>query len=247
MIIFYICIFFLGAALASFANATIYRMENKYKYPEIFTQGSHCENCKHSLSWVDLFPVIGFIINKGKCKYCEKKVNIYYPISEFVLGITFLAFAIYAIPFYFYIIIYFLFVLSSYDVKDFGIPKDLTHIFLAVCLIIFIFTFDITKIYLPIIIGILLILLNVFKKSFGLGDILIILGLGILISKEQFIIFFWLSIIIALLYSIGMMIIKKINIKKAKVPMLPFLSMSFVISVIYGEAIWSCIIKFLEM
>ncbi len=247
MIIFYICIFFLGAALASFANATIYRMENRYKYPEIFTQGSHCEHCKHSLSWVDLFPVIGFIINKGKCKYCGEKVNVYYPISEFVLGISFLALTIYAVPFYFFIITYFLFILSSYDVKDFGIPKDLTHIFLGVCLIIFIFTFDITKIYLPIIIGVLLILINVFKKSFGFGDILIILGLGILINKEQFIVFFWLSIIIALLYSIGMIIIKRINIKKAKVPMLPFFSMSFVISVIYGEAIWSCIIKFLKM
>lgn len=247
MIVIYICIFFLGAALASFANATIYRIENKFKYPEIFTQGSHCENCKHPLSWIDLFPIFGYLINKGKCKYCGEKVNAYYPISEFILGLSFLAFTIYVVPFYFFFILYFLFVLSSYDVKDFGIPKDLTHIFLGVCLLIFIFTFDITKIYLPIIIGLLLILLNVFKKSFGLGDILIILGLGVLISKEQFIVFFWLSIIIALLYSIVMIIIKKIKIKKAKVPMIPFLSISFAVSVIYGEAIWTCIIKFLKM
>jgi len=247
MIIFYICIFFLGAALASFINATLYRIEKEFKLKKLLTQNSHCENCKHPLSWVDLLPIIGFLINKGKCKYCGEKVNMFYPISEFILGLCFLIFFLYSVPFYFYIVILFLLALSNYDIKEFGIPKDLTHIFLGICLLIFIFTFDITKIYLPIIIGIFLILLNLFKKSFGIGDILIILGLGVLISKEQFIVFFWLAILIALLYSIGLMIVKKINIKKAKIPMVPFLSLAFVISVIYGESILKCILKFWEI
>jgi leader peptidase (prepilin peptidase)/N-methyltransferase len=245
MIITYICIFIIGAALASFINATIYRIEKEFKWKELLTQNSHCETCKHPLSWIDLFPILGFLINSGKCKYCGAKVNLYYPISEFILGIIFLLFFLYSIPFYFYLIVLFLFVLSTYDIKDYGIPKDLTHIFLGICILIFVFTFDISKIYLPILIGVILLLLNILKKSFGLGDILLILGLGILINKEQFIVFFWLSIIIALLYSIGWMVAKKINIKKAKIPMVPFLSISFVISVIYGEVIWNYILKFL--
>lgn len=247
MIIFYICIFFIGAALASFINATLYRMEKEFKWKELLTQNSHCESCKHQLSWVDLIPVFGYLLNRGKCKYCKAKVNILYPISELVLGTTFLLFFLFSIQFYFYLIVLFLFVLSIYDIKEFGIPKDLTHIFLGVCLLIFIFTFDITKIYLPILIGILLLFVNLFKKSFGLGDILLILGLGVLISKEQFIVFFWFSIVIALLYSIAFLIIKKVSIKKAKVPMVPFLSISFVISVIYGEHIWEYILKLLEI
>lgn len=245
MTIFYICIFFLGAALASFINATLYRIDKEFKYPEIITQGSHCESCKHSLSWIDLLPIFGYLLNLGKCKYCGAKVNPYYPISELVLGLCFLLFSLYSLPAYLYAILIFLFILSTYDIKEFGIPKDLTHIFLGVCLIIFIFTFDITKIYFPILIGIFLILINIFKKSFGLGDILIILGLGVLMSKEQFIIFFWLAIVIALLYSILMMIVKKINIKKAKIPMLPFLSISFVVSIIYGNILWGYILKFM--
>lgn len=247
MIITYICIFFIGAALASFINATLYRIEKEFKWKELLTQNSHCESCKHPLSWIDLFPIFGFLINRGKCKYCGSKVNLFYPISEFILGIIFLLFFLNSISFYLYIIILFLFVLSSYDIKEFGIPKDLTHVFLAVCLFIFVFTFDITKIYFPILIAVILILLNIFKKSFGLGDILLILGLGVLITKEQFIVFFWLAIVIALLYSIGLMVIKKINIKKAKIPMVPFLSIAFVASVIYGEVIWSYILKLLEM
>jgi len=247
MLITYICIFLIGAALASFLNATLYRIEKEFKWKELLTQNSHCESCKHPLSWVDLFPVLGFIIRLGKCKYCGAKVNPYYPISEFILGTVFLLFFLFSIPFYFYIIILFLFVLSTYDIKDFGIPKDLTHIFLAVCLLIFVFTFDITKIYIPILIGVSLLVINIFKKSFGLGDILLILGLGILISKEQFIVFFWLSIIIALFYSVVFVIVKRIKIKKAKVPMVPFLSIGFVISTVYGEVIWNWVLKFLQI
>ncbi len=247
MLITYICIFLIGAALASFINATLYRIEKEFKWKELLTRNSHCENCKHSLSWVDLFPVLGFIIRLGKCKYCGAKVNPYYPISESILGTIFLLFFLYSIPLYFYIILLFLFVFSNYDIKEFGIPKDLTHIFLGVCLLIFVFTFDITKIYLPILIGISLLIINLWKKSFGLGDILLILGLGVLISKQQFVIFFWLSVIIALLYSIGFIIIKKVSIRKAQVPMVPFLSIAFAISMVYGEAIWLWVLKYLQM
>jgi leader peptidase (prepilin peptidase)/N-methyltransferase len=241
------CIFCIGAALASFINATLYRIEKKFKWKELLTQSSHCETCKHSLSWIDLFPILGFLINQGKCKYCGAKINPYYPISEFLLGTVFLLFFLYSISFYFYIIILFLFVLSNYDIKEFGIPKNLTHIFLGLCLLIFAFTFDITKIYLPVLIGISLLIINLLKKSFGLGDILLILGLGILLSKEQFVIFFWLSVIIALLYSVVFIIVKKISIKKAKVPMVPFLSIAFVISTVYGEEIWNWVLKYLQI
>jgi len=247
MIIFYIMIFFFGTALASFINATLYRIEKEFKWKELLTQSSHCETCKHTLSWIDLFPVLGFIINRGKCKYCGSKINLFYPMSEFILGAIFLLFFLYSVPFYIYIIILFLFILSSYDIKDFGIPKNLTHIFLILCILIFAFTFDMTKIYLPTLISVLLLLINIFKRSFGFGDILLIFGLGVLLSQGQFIVFFWLSIIIALLYSIGFVIAKKISIKKAKIPMVPFLSIAFVISVIYGEVIWSYILKLLEM
>lgn len=247
MIIFYICIFFLGAASASFINATIYRIDKEFKTKKLLSQNSHCESCKHPLSWIDLLPVLGFLINKGECKYCGSKVNIYYPISEFILGLCFLVFSLYAIPFYFYIIILFLFILSTYDIKEFGIPKTLTHIFLGVCLTVFIFTFDITKLYLPILIAITLIFMNILKKSFGLGDILIILGLGVLLRKEQFLIFFWLSILIALLFSLVWIIVKKVSIKKTKIPMLPFLSIAFVISIIYGQGVGEYILKFLQI
>lgn len=247
MTIFYICIFFLGAALASFINATLYRIDKEFKLKELLTQSSHCETCKHPLSWIDLFPVLGFLLNSGKCKYCGSKINPYYPISELILGSSFLLFLLFSVPFYLYVILIFLFILSYYDIKELGIPKDLTHIFLVVCVIIFLLTFDITHLYVPLVLAIFFVILNLFKKSFGVGDILIIIGLGILMTQHQSLIFFWLAIILALIYSIGIILKKKTSIKTTKVPMVPFLSIAFIISITYGESIWTYILKFFEI
>lgn len=246
MILIYIFFFILGTVLASFINATLYRIDNEYKYPDILIKSSHCEKCKHPLSWVDLIPILGFVINKGRCKYCKTLINAYYPISELLLGLSFLAIYAYSLPSYTYVIVIFLFVLCFFDVKELAVPKNVTHIFLAFCLVIFLFNFELPNLYLPIAIAILLFAINFFKKSFGIGDILIILGLGILISWKQTVVFFWLSIAIALLYSLGYIAFTNTELKKAKIPMVPFLSIAYILSLMYGDTIFWYIIKLLQ-
>ena len=246
MIIIYLCIFFLGASLASFLNATVYRLEKGYKYPEIVTLNSHCEKCKKPLNWKQLFPVLGYIFYKGRCPNCKSAVSIYYPISELILGSVFLLFYLYHIPLFFFVIVLFLFVLSYYDYLSNSVPKNLVHVMLGLCfLLFFFFNLNLGSIYLPLIICGVLLLINIFKKSFGLGDILILFSIGILQTFGEFLITFWLAIFIALLYSLIFVIKKKTDIKKAKVPMVPFISLAFSISVLYGEAIYELLLKWM--
>jgi prepilin signal peptidase PulO-like enzyme (type II secretory pathway) len=248
MLIIYICIFFLGASLASFLNATTYRVDNKYKYPDIIKSSSHCEKCKHQLTWWELFPILGYILIKGKCTSCGEKVNPYYPLSELFLGSSFLLWYLNSISWYMWIILLFLFVFSYHDIKYKAVPKTLVHIFLGVCVLFFlVFSFNITNTYIPVITVSVLLLMNLFKKSFGMGDILLLLGSGILLSSYQYISMFLLSISIALLYSLIWVVIKKIDIKKAKVPMVPFFTTSFVISAVYGEQIFNFLLKYLSI
>lgn len=50
---------------------------------EDFVKGrSHCMNCGHELSALDLIPVLSFVISGGKCRYCGKKISIRYPLAE---------------------------------------------------------------------------------------------------------------------------------------------------------------------
>jgi len=248
MILINIWIFLLGAVMSSFLNATLYRLEKGYKYPEIIKLGSHCESCNKSLKWWELIPIIGYIIIRGKCSNCGKKVNLYYPLSELFLGTIFLLFFIFSIPWYLWVVVLFLFILSYFDVKEKAVYKDLIHVFLATTLLFyFLFAFDIANLVLPFIFSAMILILNQVKKSFGIGDLFVLFGLGILISWQQYLVMFWLGIMIALLYSLILLLTMKINIKKTKIPMIPFFSASFVITILYGQEIFSLLLNYMKI
>jgi prepilin signal peptidase PulO-like enzyme (type II secretory pathway) len=248
MLIVYICIFFFGASIASFINATLYRLDKGYKYLDIITRNSSCEECKKKLSWIQLIPIIGYLIYRGKCKDCKKPVRLYYPISEFLLGVSFLVMYLYGIPIHFYAIVILLFILSYHDTISLSVSQNVVHILLITSVLIFFFLALIpSNLIAPLVVCILLLIINIFKKSFGFGDILVLFSVGILQSTNQFLCTFWLGVIIALFYSIYLIIKKKRKLMNMKVPMIPFFSISFVISVIYGETILESILKIIGM
>ena len=51
---------------------------------------SHCGKCQHNLSPIDLVPVFSFIFLRGRCKYCNEKISIRYPLIESLNGILYL-------------------------------------------------------------------------------------------------------------------------------------------------------------
>ncbi len=86
----YFIILLLGLALGSFVNAfawRIYKQSTVMKAKKIakysITRGrSMCPECEHSLSVADLIPVFSWILLKGRCRYCKKKISIQYPAVE---------------------------------------------------------------------------------------------------------------------------------------------------------------------
>lgn len=62
----------IGAAMGSFAGATVWRMRKKMD----FLKGrSECEHCHHKLSVLDLVPVFSWIFLRGRCRYCHKRIG----------------------------------------------------------------------------------------------------------------------------------------------------------------------------
>ncbi|MDO4714562.1 MAG: prepilin peptidase [bacterium] len=43
---------------------------------------SACPHCKHRLSAWDLVPLLSFLLQGGKCRYCHKPIARLYPILE---------------------------------------------------------------------------------------------------------------------------------------------------------------------
>ncbi len=50
---------------------------------------SYCENCKKTLSWKDLIPVLSFVYLRGQCRYCHAPLSYQYPIVELLTGALF--------------------------------------------------------------------------------------------------------------------------------------------------------------
>lgn len=238
----------LGTAFASFLNATIYRIEQGYKYPDIFIKSSHCEKCGKSLTWWELVPILGYMFSKGSCSSCGSNVWIYNPISEFVLGLIFVFLYVFSLPYYTWIIVIFLFTLSGYDVRYRGIPRNLTHFFLIVLLLFFlIYEQNFFNVIVPMVLFVVFLILNRIKKAFGLGDLLLVLGLGIFLSIEEFLVMFFLSLVFSLMYSLRYVFKKNVDYMKVKIPMVPFFSIGFILAYTFGLKIYDSLSNLLFM
>lgn len=62
----------LGLAFGSFVNALVWRLHKKRNF---ISERSECTHCHHLLAWYDLIPVVSWIILKGRCRYCHKKID----------------------------------------------------------------------------------------------------------------------------------------------------------------------------
>ena len=79
--------FFLGATISSFCQLIGDRIPAKEK----LSGRSHCDHCQRPLRIVDVLPLIGYLINKGKCHFCNGKINLLYVLYELIGGVLYLA------------------------------------------------------------------------------------------------------------------------------------------------------------
>ncbi|MCL2109241.1 MAG: prepilin peptidase, partial [Oscillospiraceae bacterium] len=76
-------IFMLGASLGSFFNVLLCRLPLKEGFVK---SRSYCPECKKTLHWYELLPVISFIVQKGRCRGCFARIKPQYLIMELFCG-----------------------------------------------------------------------------------------------------------------------------------------------------------------
>lgn len=79
--------FILGAIIGSFLNVCIVRLPNEQS---IVTPRSHCVNCKKMIPWYDNIPFFSYLVLRGQCRFCEKKISPRYILVELITALTFL-------------------------------------------------------------------------------------------------------------------------------------------------------------
>lgn len=55
--------------------------------PGIVREPSHCPHCKHPLSAADNIPLFGWLLLRGRCRYCKARISIQYPLVELLSGV----------------------------------------------------------------------------------------------------------------------------------------------------------------
>ncbi|MCA8911087.1 MAG: prepilin peptidase [Planctomycetes bacterium] len=76
-----VMIFCIGAFVGSFLNVVVYRLPRNclsINNPK----RSFCPSCKTQLKWNDNLPIIGWLLLRGKCRYCGVKYGLRYPMVE---------------------------------------------------------------------------------------------------------------------------------------------------------------------
>lgn len=88
MELFCLIIFFIiGTVFGSFYNVVGYRLP---KGESIIAPPSHCPNCDTKLGALELFPILSYLFQKGKCKHCKAKISPFYTVFELLTGLLFL-------------------------------------------------------------------------------------------------------------------------------------------------------------
>ena len=173
MILFF---FIIGLIIGSFLNVIIYRLP---KGKSIITPPSHCPKCGTRLKVIDLIPVLSYLETRGKCRYCNTKISIQYPIVELLTGFFFLAaylkFGISVQLFIYLLLISALIAVTVIDYKYMIIPNKITYPLIVISLLSAII-FDYITIFqslLGIVIpsALLLIVAFIFKGGMGMGDV----------------------------------------------------------------------------
>lgn len=65
-------VFIIGAIIGSFLNVCIYRIP---KRQSVVFPPSHCPHCKKNIHWYDNIPILSYIILRGRCGFCRKKIR----------------------------------------------------------------------------------------------------------------------------------------------------------------------------
>ncbi len=243
---YYVLILTLGFIIGSFLNVCIYRIPRKESiaYPP-----SHCTYCSSPLKWYDLVPILSYLFLRGKCRYCGGSISPRYPFVEALTGIIFLlTFYHYnlSIDFLFYsFVLSILIVISFIDYDEQIIPDGLLLILLSGAIIYKLLNYFLLKLPLNLwdnifgfLIGFALFFLIalISKGSMGGGDIKLIALLGLILGLKKTLLNILLSFIIGAIVSIVLLLTKRKGRKDA-VPFGPFINISFLITLFWGDLI----------
>lgn len=251
MDIFFIIVFFIfGTVFGSFFNVVGLRLPKK----KSFTKGrSFCPTCQNKLSYYELIPIFSYIIQRGRCRHCKKKISFIYLMTELITGIVFalsysqIGFSIELIMAL--LLMSMLIIIFVTDINYMLIPNKILLFFLPI--------FIVLRIVEPLdpwhssitgaIVGYLLIalIIVVSKGGMGAGDMKLFGVLGIVIGLAKVLLTFFIASLFGAIVG-GILMAFKIIDRKQPIPFGPYIVFGAIVTYFYGGEIFNFYLSLLS-
>ncbi|QQR55207.1 prepilin peptidase [Candidatus Peregrinibacteria bacterium] len=232
-----------GLIFGSFLSLLIPRLHQGEK--GIVAGRSHCPECKHLLRAIDLLPLLSYLFQKGRCRYCKKKISFWYPITElallsFSIGLALLypepKFYALHFPLLFVAVFIFLYDLRYKEIHEaILLPGILYAVFYGLTQ----YGWESTGLGLAIgglFFGLQFVLSR--GRWLGSGDIEIGLFMGALLGFPHILVGIFSSYLLGSFLSLILLATKKASGQTA-LPLGPFLMLGTVLSFVWGEKLLS--------
>lgn len=79
-------VFAFGAIVGSFLNVVAYRLP---KGLDLVSPPSACPKCGTNLTWRENIPILGWVLLRGRCRFCRSPISAEYPIVEALVAVLF--------------------------------------------------------------------------------------------------------------------------------------------------------------
>lgn len=244
----------IGLIVGSFLTALQNRLDN---IKSILYDRSRCPRCKHVLAFPDLFPVLSFVLLRGKCRYCGKRISPVYPVIE----LTSVALALFCYYFFgatwqsvvLFLSLSALLLASVSDIKSQEVDMWIFVIGTALALIWRLsFWFDISTLYDVLLGGasaaILPFCLSAFSRErwMGYGDSFFAFWIGCLGGFPLSLVGIFLAFLIGSIFGIIILVVEKQKeAMKMKIPFGPFIAFGGPVALAYGSVILDNYLKLL--
>ena len=235
MRVMYLIIFFiLGTILGSFYTVVGLRLPKKENFT---TSHSRCDSCFHEIKFYEMIPLLSYIFQKGRCRYCHQKIDSMLPLMELFTGLLF-AVSYYSFDFTYELlialgIVSLLIIITVSDISYLIIPDEVLIFFSVYFIVIQYFNLGLKGCMIKILTGIFLFSLmygimllgnKMFKKeSLGGGDIKMMFLFGLVLDP----LLGTLSIFFGSLIALPISFILLIKQKEKMIPFGPFLLVAF--------------------
>lgn len=241
----YFFIVLLGLAFGSFASVLIHRLHTHDK--GIVWGRSFCPKCANQLKARDLIPLVSYVINKFRCRFCAKPIALRYPLLELSMaGIFFLTATLIGTGDFtkeiFYLFIAFVFIiLTFYDFLFKEIPDliSLPAVFVAILYAVLYDVFTLKDLLIGIAIPVAFFGTLFFGSRgrwLGGGDIRIGALMGALLGYPMVLTGLFFGYLFGSIFSIVGLALKKLN-RRDQIPFAPFLLLGTYVAMFWGRQI----------